>query len=245
MFTSTDMQKRLKDAGLARLIPAYMQTNSAGNTEMGRFNDGLARMIDFYFEDCLERKFESNLANADLPFVGINVNDVDLQVFPQLNWYLLEQIRSGQWVKQGRCVLLHGNTGNEQLRLGSAIASELMLQGLSLRCCSLKDLTYQILKAQSQKLAKKTISAFKKHDVLFIHDFEPANLTPMECYWLSNLLDARKVGRGFLISSSSTPAQWREELDDVGLVQRIQSVIEPELIKLAFNSKSTKEEAHD
>lgn len=243
MSTSTDIQQRLKDAGLPRLIPAYMRASVADGTDRDEFNSGMACLLDYYLQDKHESQFENNVSKAGLPYVGITVNDIELQGFTHLKWYRLQHIRSGSWTKAGRSVLVYGNTSDAQLKLCCAISSELMLKGKSLRCFSLKDLTYQLLKARSQEQSKKYIAALKRLDVLFIHDFEPNQLTPLECYWLSNLLDARNVVGGLLISSTSTPDIWCKQLDDVGLNQRIQAVIEPDLIRFEF-IRTCPEEAH-
>lgn len=244
MSTSSEIQKRLKDAGLSSLIPAYVRASATSIINLDEFNSCFVALIDYHLEDCLERKFETNVVKAQLPYVGITINDVDLKNFPSLRWYQLEIIRSGKWVRSARSVLIHGNDSVAQSKLGSAICSELMLKGLTLHCYSLKDLTYQLLKAQAQQQVKKFVTSLKRLDLLFIYDFEPRQLTPMECYWLSNLLDARNVAGGFLISSMSTPTQWCKDIDDLGLIQRIQAIIEPDLISFEF-VRANKETEHE
>lgn len=243
MYTRADIQQRLKDAGLPRLIPAYMRAAVADGHDTEEFNSGMTRLLDYYFQDKHEYQFEKNVSKAGLPYVVGTVSDVELQGFTHLKWYRLQQIRCGSWAKEGRSVLIHGNTIDTQLQLCCAVSYELMLQGMSLRCYSLKDLTYQLLKARTQAQSRKYITALKRLDVLFIHDFEPNQLTQLECYWLSNLLDARKVAGGLLISSTSTPDIWCKQSDDVGLNQRIQAVIEPDLIRFEF-VRINPEEAH-
>jgi DNA replication protein DnaC len=245
MFTKNEIQTQLKDVGLPRLIPAYLQTTYDKKIDIEKLNEGMGQLLSYYLQDRIERLYENNIRRSCLPYTGLSIDDVDWENYRNVEWYKLDRIREGEWIQQARTVLLHGNSDKEQLKLGCIIASELMLQGYSVRCYSLKELTHDLVKAQSNKILKKTLSALKRLDVLFLYDFEPTQLSAFECYSLANAIDARTVQGAILISSSTVPDDWCRTLDDVGLIHRIKSVIQTELIEFNLSRRRNKETCHD
>jgi DNA replication protein DnaC len=245
MFTKNEIQTRLKDVGLPRLIPAYLQTTSDKNIDIEKLNDAMGQLLSYYLQDRIERLYENNIRRSCLPHTGLSIDDINWENYGNVEWYKLERIREGEWIQQSRTVLLHGDSDKDQLKLGCIIASELMLQGHSVRCYSLKELTHDLVKAHSKETMKKTLAALKRLDVLFLYDFEPTQLSAFECYSLANVIDARTVQGAILISSSTVPDDWCKSLDDVGLMHRIKSVIQTELIEFNFSRRRNKEACHD
>ncbi|MDY6977808.1 MAG: ATP-binding protein [Pseudomonadota bacterium] len=244
MYTNSEIQTRLKDSGFPRLIPAYLRTTGDNTIDSEALNDGLAALFDNYYLDRIEQSYEKNIVKAALPRTGVTIDDVDWQRFANVKWYKVQQIRDGKWIQQSRSVLIHGNDGDEQVKLGCALSIEFMYQGLSVRSAPLKQLTFELIEAHTKQTLKKAISALKRIDVLFIYEFELTQLSALECYLLASLVSARAMKGGFLISSSSLPDKWCKQVDDVGLIDAVNTQIDPDLIALNMLSKHNKEGKH-
>lgn len=235
MYTNTETQTLLKEAGFPRLIPAFVQASQDKDVDPETFNYGIVKMLGYFFQNRIEGVYEKNIEKVGLPYVGVTIDDFQWDKYNDIKWYKLEHVRAGGWVKKRNAVLLYGDSDAQLTKLGCAISIELLLQGYSLNCMSLKAATSTLITAHNEGLLKKAIQSLKRNDFLYIYDFEPSELTPLECYLLASLLKGSQGKLALLLSSSTTPIDWSGQLDDVGLVESIEHVIEPDLIGFQFN----------
>ena len=175
------------------------------------------------------------LQEAQLPYVSVTLSDIDLRQHPSLSIPKLEVITKGGWLENHSSVLLYGNGGEEQVRLGCYIAKQIVNLQNELRCYSMFDLILMLKKSKSKQTLKKEITSLGKLDVLFIYDWFVAGLSVDHTYLLSQLLDARKDKGGFIISTSTPIKLWSKQSDDIGFIERIDDILASNYLFLEFD----------
>ena len=149
------------------------------------------------------------------------LEDLDLRARRGLDRSQIASLASGDWIRAGQNLLIHGATGCGKTFLGCAFAHQACRQGLSALYLRAPRLFEELGLCHADGSFRKRLAAIAKVDLVVIDDFAIAPLGPRERNDLLELLDDRVGGRSTLITSQLPLDHWHDYIGDPTLADAI------------------------
>jgi DNA replication protein DnaC len=149
------------------------------------------------------------------------LEDLDFRARRGLDRSQIASLASGDWIRAGQNLVIHGATGCGKTFLGCAFAHQACRQGLSALYLRAPRLFEELGLCHADGSFRKRLAAIAKVDLVVIDDFAIAPLGPRERNDLLELLDDRVGGRSTLITSQLPLDHWHDYIGDPTLADAI------------------------
>ncbi|MDQ2943235.1 MAG: IS21-like element helper ATPase IstB [Candidatus Dormibacteraeota bacterium] len=149
------------------------------------------------------------------------LEDLDFRSRRGLDRSQIASLASGDWIRTGQNLLIHGATGCGKTYLGCALAHQACRQGLSALYLRAPRLFEELRLCHADGSFRKRLAAIAKVDLVLIDDFGISPLGPHERNDLLELLDDRVGGRSTLVTSQLPPDHWHDYIGDPTLADAI------------------------
>ena len=149
------------------------------------------------------------------------IEDVDFRSRRGLDRSQLASLASGDWIRSGQNLIIHGATGCGKTFLGCAIAHQACRQGLSALYLRAPRLFEELSLCHADGSFRKRLAAIAKVALVMIDDFAISPIGPRERNDLLELLDDRVGGRSSLITSQLPIEHWHDYIGDPTLADAI------------------------
>jgi DNA replication protein DnaC len=149
------------------------------------------------------------------------LEDLDFRARRGLDRSQIASLSSGDWIRAGQNLVIHGATGCGKTFLGCAFAHQACRQGLAALYLRAPRLFEELGLCHADGSFRKRLAAIAKVDLVVIDDFAIAPLGPRERNDLLELLDDRVGGRSTLITSQLPLDHWHDYIGDPTLADAI------------------------
>lgn len=193
------------------------------------FEERWAAMVALERTAKADRALARALKASGLPSAGVAVEEAIVSSARNLHPHSLEALAEGLWVKKGRNLIVHGETGRGKTWLVQALATSAVRHGLTVTYTRVSHFLDEIGQATTTELMKRFQKRLARVDLLVLDNWADDLMTERDVSDLREVLlqrlDASKP-RSIAIASASPIEQWTGWLlgghSAMGLVDRLQ-----------------------
>jgi DNA replication protein DnaC len=217
-FEQTHQQlAAMKLHGLAQAWDEQRQQAQA--TELS-FDERFALLVDRQWRWREDRALATRLQYAHLKQSAC-LEDVDYRAPRGLQRALVDQLASGEWIRQHRNCLITGPTGVGKSFLGCALAQQACRLGFRALYCYLPKLARELTLAAADGSLSRLLRRLAKVDLLALDDLGLAALKADHYRCLLEVLDDRTGSGATLVTSQFPVASWHELIGEPTLADAL------------------------
>jgi len=195
---------RLRLSGLLTTLPARLeQAREKGMAYL--------ELLALIFQDEIERReagcLQKRLSRAKFSDNQTFENLVTSHYPSQLT-QLIHELKTLQFVTQGKHVIIMGPTGTGKTHLAQAIGHQACRQGLSVLFCRANVFFQQLQAARADHTYASAMKRYCHPQLLILDDFGLAALTTLQAEDIYELIAARATKGAFIITSNRTVNAW-------------------------------------
>lgn len=213
-----DTLNRLKLHGMTVALSEQMAQPAA---QALSFQERLTLLLEREALHRENRRLTRLLQLAQLRERGAVIEDIDYRSRRGLDRSQLASLASGEWIRAGQGLLIHGATGCGKTYLACALAHQACRQGLSAWYVRAPRLFEELALCHADGSFRKRLAAIAKVQLVVIDDFAIAPIGARERSDLLELLDDRVGVRATLITSQLPIEHWHEYIGDPTLADAI------------------------
>jgi DNA replication protein DnaC len=184
-----------------------------------------------------ERKVKGLIKKARLP-IKARLEDYDYSAKRSLTRADIKDLRDMEWLRQGRPVLLIGQTGVGKTFLGQAVGMHACLAGYSALFLSVTQWLEELAMARATGTYLQWRERLVRPSVLVLDNFGSRKLVAMEAQDLCEILDARTGERSTVITTQLPLDHWAEVLGDPVIADAIRDRLDHISLKLEIKGES-------
>jgi DNA replication protein DnaC len=203
------------------MIAALNDTATQATTESLPFEQRLALLVQRELDWRDGKRVARLLKAAKLKVSSACIEDIDWRAGRGLDRHLVTALADGDWVRQGRNVLITGATGCGKTWLGCALAQRAARQGFSVLYTRATRLLQELQVAHGDGSFSKRLAALARLNVLVLDDLAIAPIAAQERQDLLELLDDRMGSRSTLITSQLPTSAWHQWLAEPTIADAI------------------------
>lgn len=212
-----DALNGLKLHGMAAALTEQLTQSVAQGLS---FEERLGLMVEREVVHRENRRLTRLLAQAQLKERAC-IEDLDFGSRRGLDRPQIASLASGDWIRAGQNLLIHGATGCGKTFLGCALAHQACRQGLSALYVRAPRLFEELALAHADGSFRKRLGAIAKVSILVIDDFAISPIRVKERNDLLEILDDRVNAHSTLITSQLPIEHWYEYIGEPTLADAI------------------------
>ncbi|WP_295686582.1 IS21-like element helper ATPase IstB [uncultured Nevskia sp.] len=199
----------MKLHGMAKSFASQLSSATAQGLA---FEDRFGMIVDDEITDRENRRLQLLLRGAKLK-INAHLEALDRSAKRKLDWELITNLGSCQWVQRGINLVISGKCGTGKSWLSCALAHRACVHGYSAQYHRLNLLLQDLVQARHDGSFRKRLVLLTRYSLLILDDLGVSErLTPTECEIMLELLDSRTPGRSTLVTSQLPLDRWYDYL---------------------------------
>ena len=212
---------QLRGLRLDGMIAALNDTAIQASAESLPFEQRLALLVQRELDWRDGKRVARLLKAAKLKVSGACIEDIDWRSGRGLDRHLVTALAEGDWIRQGRNVLITGATGCGKTWLGCALAQQAARQGFTVLYTRSTRLLQELQVAHGDGSFGRRLAQLARLDLLVLDDLAIAPIAAQERQDLLELLDDRVGSRSTLITSQMPSSAWHQWLGEPTIADAI------------------------
>ena len=201
--------KELKMPGMAEHISQLYSTE-----EFSKYStlEIIEQLIE---QEQISRKnhtIERRLKQAYLTDSQARLESIDYRAERNINQALIDQLKTNEYILDGRNVLILGATGCGKTFLGNALAVNACEATYRVKYFRMIELLSNLSTARIEGNIRKLYKQYGSVDLLIIDDFLLTDTTANEQRDLMEIFEYRGRGRSTILCSQLSPQEWHSKL---------------------------------
>jgi DNA replication protein DnaC len=203
----------LKRLRLSGILDSLELRNQQAIAEQWSYVEFLTRLV----QDEVERRGNKQL-DLRLRRSGLNTTKTlatfDFAFNPSISRQQVFDLATGEYLRQGRNVLICGQTGVGKSHLAQALALEAARQGFDVLFTTAHRLLTHIHAGRADGTAERRLAAYLRPHLLVIDDFGLKPLPPLGPSDMYDVINERYERKSIILTSNRAPDEWPELFGD-------------------------------
>jgi len=230
--------EKLRRMRLGSMADALEAQQSDPRHQELSFEERLGLLVDREWTARRDRKLARLLKEARLRLPAAAPEDIDYRAARGLDKPLLRSLFGGEWLRDGRAVLLTGPTGVGKTFIACALGNAACRQGFRTRYYRVPRLLGDLELARADGSYASFLSHLASLGLLILDDWGLAPLTAPEARDLLEVVDDRCMARSTLVSSQLPVENWHSTMADPTVADAILDRLVHNAYRLALKGES-------
>lgn len=210
MSVAKNLMAEMKLKGM--LYSVDRLTTEALNDEWSH-SELIDALIEAEYEYKKEKKIENKIKVAKLKLKP-ELEDFDYTAKRSITKSQFKELTKLKWIKQGRAILLIGQTGVGKTFISQALALHACRNNFSTLSMTITQLIENLMLARSSNSYLKFKDKIDKTELIVIDDFGSRKLTSVEAQDLCEIIEDRSIGKSIIITTQLPLSNWNEVISD-------------------------------
>lgn len=222
---------------LAGMLAAFDKVVADATRDQVSYTEFLDALLQAEADYRGERVAQRRLKAAKLP-TRVSLDDFDYTARRSITKAQIREIQGLGWLKDGRPLLLIGQTGVGKSFIAQAIALQVCQHGRSALYLSLTTWLENLALARASGTYLRYREKLAKPDVLILDDFGMRKLTATEAQDLCEILEERSFGKATVITTQLPLDHWAEVIADPVIADAIRDRLQHAALTLTITGES-------
>ena len=207
MLNQPTFEKLIQMRLSAMALAFRQQTEDPGIAGLS-FEDRFGMLVDAEYWSRHNNRLKRNIHKANLEQAQASLADINYSSGRLLDKELIQTLGTGQYIRERHNVIILGATGSRKTYIGCALGVEACKQGFTVKYARLPELLEDLTIARGQGCFKKTVTQFKKFDLLIMDEWMLVSLSETEARDLLEIIHARHKRASTIFCSQFEPIGW-------------------------------------
>jgi len=222
---------------LAGMLAAFDKIVADATRDQVSYTEFLDALLQAEADYRAERTAQRRLKAAKLP-TRVSLDDFDYTARRSITKAQIREIQGLGWLKDGRPLLLIGQTGVGKSYIAQAIALQVCQHGQSALYLNLTTWLEHLALARASGSYLRYRDKLAKPDVLILDDFGMRKLTATEAQDLCEILEERSFGKATVITTQLPLDHWAEVIADPVIADAIRDRLQHTALTLTITGES-------
>lgn len=235
---STAIAKNLMaDMKLLGMMSAFDQTVSDATRDQTSYTEFLDTLLQAEADYRQARKTGYRIKAARFT-LRPSFEDFDFSASRSISKAQVKEIYSLGWLKEGRALLLIGQTGVGKTFIAQAVGLHACASGHSVLYMSVTTWLENLALARSSGTYLRYRDKLAKPDLIILDDFGMRKLSSTEAQDLCEILEERSIGKAVVFTTQLPLAHWSEVIADPVIADAIRDRLEHSALTLNITGES-------
>jgi DNA replication protein DnaC len=198
---------------LLGMLNAFDKTVTDATRDQVSYTEFLDSLLQAEADFRGERAAQRRLKAAKLP-VRVSLDDFDYTAHRSITKTQIRELQSLGWLKEGRPLVIIGQTGVGKSFIAQAIALQVCQHGRSALYMNVTTWLENLALARSSGTYLRYRDKLTKPDVLVLDDVGMRKLTASEAQDLCEILEERSLGKSIVFTTQLPLDHWAEVIAD-------------------------------
>lgn len=180
------------------------------NADLLPFREKISRIVDAEWNLRYNKKLNRFIKRATLKYPCADFDDTIYDPERMLDSRIIEQLAKGDWIDQGRNLIVTGKTSSGKSYLANALCICALCKFKTVRYIKASQLINELSKAEKLDTYQETLNQMAAYDLLAVDDFGLMNLDINKCRNLFEVFDSRHPHKSILVISQLPVSAWYE-----------------------------------
>jgi len=163
------------------------------------FEERLGLLVDAEWNRRQSNKLNRYIRNAHFSLPNATIEGIEYHEDRKLNKNQILRLATDRYISEGHHVVLKGASGNGKTYLACALGNAACRKFISVRYVRMPELLDELSVAKNCGEFKKTVTAYKKVDLLILDEWLIRPLTNEEVYNLLEIIEARCIDGSMIL----------------------------------------------
>ena len=222
---------------LLGMLNAFDKTITDATRDQVSYTEFLDSLLQAEADFRGERAAQRRLKAAKLP-IRVSLDDFDYTAHRSINKTQVRELQSLGWLKEGRPLLIIGQTGVGKSFIAQAIALQVCQHGRSALYMNVTTWLENLALARSSGTYLRYREKLAKPDVLVLDDIGMRKLTATEAQDLCEILEERSLGKSIVFTTQLPLDHWAEVIADPVIADAIRDRLQHSALTITITGTS-------
>jgi DNA replication protein DnaC len=222
---------------LTGMLASFERVVAAATRDQIAYTEFLDAMLQAELDARTERAAVRRLKAAKLP-IRVSLDDFDYTAKRSITKAQIREIQSLGWLKDGRPLVLVGQTGVGKSYIAQAIAMHACQHGKSALYMNVTTWLENLALARASGTYLRYRDKLAKPDVLILDDIGMRKLTATEAQDLCEILEERSFGKSTVFTTQLPLDHWAEVIADPVIADAIRDRLQHAALVITITGES-------
>lgn len=202
-----------RDLRLPAFRERFVEVAATARREQSTYKQFLLDLLQIERTDRDVRRQQRLVRAAKFPRPK-RLEDFEFEKNPNVSAEVVADLKSPAWVREGRPLVMIGDSGTGKSHLLIGIGTAIAEAGLTVRYITTQALVNELAEAEAAKRLSSLMARYTKVDLLCLDEFGYANLDKKGAKLLFQIFTEREERRATAVATNSPFAEWDKTFGD-------------------------------